>query len=69
MGVKQIAQLVLYFMMMWASFWCLSSIDFAKIMLPVETRPAKARLLVILMSLALGFLSSQFILAIMNKLA
>lgn len=49
------------------SFYCLSSLDLAKLLLPVENRVAKAQFLVILLSLALGYLSAQFILAIIYK--
>ncbi|MDI9540018.1 MAG: DUF1146 family protein [Bacillota bacterium] len=64
---KEITRIALHFIMFIVSFYCLSSLDIAKILLPVENRVAKAQFLVILLSMALGFLSAQFILAIIYR--
>ncbi|MGI6607592.1 MAG: DUF1146 family protein [Erysipelotrichaceae bacterium] len=65
---KQITRITLHFIMFIFSFYCLSSLDLAKIMLPVENRVTKAQFLVILLSMALGYLSAQFVLSIIYKL-
>lgn len=62
--IKEIARILLYFAMFGFSFYSLSSLDLAKIMLNCSNRKAKAQLLLILLSLALGYLSAQFILTI-----
>lgn len=62
---KQIAQIFLHFAMFGFSFYCLSGLDFAKVLLPSQERVTKAKGLLILASLALGYLSAQFLLAIM----
>lgn len=64
---KEVSRIALHFIMFIFSFYCLSSLDLAKVLLPVENRVAKAQFLVILLSMALGYLSSQFILAIIYK--
>lgn len=64
---KEITRIALHFIMFIASFYCLSSLDLAKILLPVENRVAKAQFLIILLSMALGFLSAQFIMAIIYR--
>ncbi len=65
---KEITRIAIHFIMFVASFYCLSSLDIAKLLLPVENRVAKAQFLVILLSMALGYLSAQFILAIMYRI-
>ncbi len=64
---QEVSRIALHFIMFVASFYCLSSLDLAKILLPSENRVVKAQFLVILLSLALGYLSAQFILAIIYK--
>ena len=64
---KEVSRIALHFIMFIFSFYCLSSLDLAKVLLPVENRVVKAQFLVILLSIALGYLSSQFILAIIYK--
>ena len=70
MGVKinEIARILLHFAMFGFSFYALSSLNLGKIMLPGSSRAVKAQLLLILLSLALGYLSAQFILAIVYQL-
>ena len=46
------------------SFYALSSLDLSKVLLPVANRKGKAQLLLVLLSLALGYLAAEFILAI-----
>lgn len=66
--IKDISKVVLYFMMFGTSFYCLSGLDFGKLFLNHPQKAFKAQMLLLLMSLALGFLSAQFILAIMFQL-
>ncbi|MGI6510404.1 MAG: DUF1146 family protein [Erysipelotrichaceae bacterium] len=65
---QEITRIAIHFIMFVASFYCLSSLDIAKLLLPVENRVAKAQFLVILLSMALGYLSAQFILSIMYRI-
>lgn len=65
--IEKISRVILHFMMFGISFYCLSGVDFAKFFLRTENRAFKAQVLLLLLSLALGYLSSQFILAIMFK--
>ncbi|MBQ6655214.1 MAG: DUF1146 domain-containing protein [Erysipelotrichaceae bacterium] len=66
-NISEIARILLHFAMFGFSFYALSSLDLGKLILPVENRTVKAQLLLILMSLALGYLSAQFILAILYQ--
>lgn len=66
--MNEIFKVILHFMMFGVSFYCLSGVDFAKFFLNSPNKAFKAQMLLMLLSLALGFLSSQFILAIMFKL-
>lgn len=65
---QEVTRIAIHFIMFVASFYCLSSLDIAKLLLPVENRVAKAQFLVILLSMALGYLSAQFILSIMYRI-
>lgn len=66
--IKEIARVILHFMTFCLSFYCLSGLDLSKVMLKGPQRNAKAMMLLILMSLALGYLSAQFILAIIVQI-
>ncbi len=65
---EEIARIFIHFVMFGVSFYALSSLDLAKLLLPVNNRNTKAQLLLILLSLALGYLTAQFILAIRYQL-
>ncbi|MBQ1877481.1 MAG: DUF1146 domain-containing protein [Erysipelotrichaceae bacterium] len=65
MNVREIARIILHFATFGFSFYCLSSLDLGKIMLNSPDKGTKAQLLLVMMSMALGYLSAQFILAIM----
>ena len=54
--------------MFFASFYVLSSLNLQKLLLPTEKRAVKAQILLLLLSMALGFLCAQFLLAIMYQL-
>lgn len=62
-----IAKMVTYLLCFTVSFYGLSAIDFSKILLPGPKKQAKAILLLVLLSLALGYLSATFILTISFK--
>ncbi|MBQ7223400.1 MAG: DUF1146 domain-containing protein [Erysipelotrichaceae bacterium] len=65
MNFREIARIILHFATFGFSFYCLSSLDLGKIMLNSPDKRTKAQLLLVMMSMALGYLSAQFILAIM----
>ena len=65
MNVEEIGRIVLHFVTFGFSFYCLSGLDLSKLMLNTPQRSTKAQVLLFMMSLALGYLSAQFILAIM----
>jgi len=65
---KELCRVVLYFMMFGVSFYCLSGVDFGKVFLNQPNKSFKAQMLLVLLSLAIGFLATQFILAIMFQL-
>jgi len=61
---QELIRIGLHFVMFTFSFWCLSGLDMGKHFLPGQAA-RKAQPMLILLSLALGYLSAQFILAIM----
>lgn len=65
---EELARIIIHFLMFGVSFYALSSLDLAKVLLPVKDRSMKAQILLVLLSLALGYLSAQFILAIRYQL-
>ncbi len=65
---EELARIIIHFLMFGVSFYALSSLDLAKVLLPVKDRSTKAQILLVLLSLALGYLSAQFILAIRYQL-
>ena len=67
-SIKELARILLHLVMFGFSFYGLSGLDVSKIMLNTPQRSAKAQLLLILASLALGYLSAQFILALTYNL-
>lgn len=67
--VKELARVLLHLVMFGFSFYGLSGLDVSKIMLNTPQRNAKAQTLLILASLALGYLGAQFILALTYNLA
>jgi len=62
----QILKVGIYILAFIASFYCLSGLDLAKVLRKSEVQ--KAQVLLLLMSLALGYLVGSFLLAIMSKL-
>ena len=66
---KELARILLHLMMFGFSFYALSGLDVSKTMLNTPQRSAKAQTLLILASLALGYLGAQFILALTYQLA
>ena len=67
MDFSEIARIILHFAAFGISFYCLSGLDLGKLMLNSPEKGTKAQVLLTLMSLALGYLSAQFILAIMYQ--
>lgn len=67
-NVNELTRIILHFAMFGFSFYALSSLDLGKVLLPGPGRGTKAQLLLILLSLALGYLSAQFLLAIVYQL-
>ena len=67
--IKELARILLHFIMFAFSFYGLSGLDVSKIMLNTPQKSAKAQTLLILASLALGYLGAQFILAITYQLS
>ncbi len=65
---EELARIIIHFLMFGVSFYALSSLDLAKVLLPVKDRSMKAQILLVLLSLALGYLSAQFIMAIRYQL-
>lgn len=63
-NIQIITRLLLYFASFGFSFYCLSGLDLSRLMLNSPERNTKATLLLVFMSLALGFLVAQFIIAI-----
>ncbi len=54
----------LYLMMFAVSFWALSGLDFAKVLRKGQAN--KAQVLLFLMSLALGWMSAEFLALLLN---
>ena len=65
---EELARIIIHFLMFGVSFYALSSLDLAKVLLPVKDRSMKAQILLVLLSFALGYLSAQFIMAIRYQL-
>lgn len=68
MNMAEISRIFIHFAAFGFSFYCLSGLDMGKLMLNNPERNTKATLLLVLMSMALGFLVAQFIMAITYKL-
>ena len=64
MKVEEIARILLHFGCFAFSFYCLSGLNLSKIMLNVPAKSTKGQILLFMMSMALGYLCAQFILAI-----
>ena len=67
MNIREIARILLHFGAFGFSFYCLSGLDLSKLMLNTPQRSTKGQVLLLMMSMALGFLVAQFILAIMYR--
>ncbi len=68
MNIKEIARILLHFGTFGFSFYCLSGLDFSKLMLNNPQKATKAQALLFMLSMALGYLAAQFILAIMYNI-
>jgi uncharacterized membrane protein YwzB len=64
---KEIIRIGMHFAMFIFAFWCLSGLNMGKYFLPGQAK-RKAQPLLIMLSLALGYLAAQFCLAIMYQL-
>ncbi|MBR0386125.1 MAG: DUF1146 domain-containing protein [Erysipelotrichaceae bacterium] len=64
MNFKEVSRIFLHFAAFGFSFYCLSGLNLSKLMLNTPERDTKALLLLILMSLGLGYLVAQFLLSI-----
>lgn len=65
MGIK-IAHTIIRIVMFVISFMILSGINFDKFLLPNKNKAIKAQGLLVLLSLALGYLSSEFIITLLT---
>ena len=68
MEINAIVKIILHIITFSFSFYCLSGLDISKIMLNTPERGAKGQILLFLMSMALGYLVAQFLIAIMYSL-
>lgn len=68
MNINTIVKIILHIITFSFSFYCLSGIDFSKFMLNRPDRAAKATVLLFLLSMGLGYLAAQFLIAIMYSL-
>ncbi len=68
MEINTIVKIILHIITSSFSFYCLSGLDLSKIMLNTPERGAKGQVLLFLMSMALGYLVAQFLIAIMYRL-
>ena len=68
MEINTIVKIILHIITFSFSFYCLSGLDLSKIMLNTPERGAKGQILLFLMSMALGYLVAQFLIAIMYSL-
>ncbi len=68
MNINAIVKIILHIITFSFSFYCLSGIDFSKFMLNRPDRAAKATVLLFLLSMGLGYLTAQFLIAIMYSL-
>ena len=64
MSFREISRIFIHFAAFGFSFYCLSGLDLGKLMLKTPDRNTKATLLLVFLSLALGYLVAQFILSI-----
>lgn len=68
MEINAIIKIILHIITFSFSFYCLSGLDLSKIMLNTPERGAKGQVLLFMMSMALGYLVAQFLIAIMYSL-
>ena len=64
MNIEEIGRILLHFGTFGFSLYCLSELDLSRIMLNTPARSTKGQILLFMMSMALGYLCAQFILAI-----
>ncbi len=65
MDTTYIINFIIYFVMFGLSYYAISGLDLGKLCLPGKNRSFKAQHLLVLMALALGYLTGQFFIAIM----
>lgn len=65
MNINSIVKIILHIITFSFSFYCLSGLDLSKLMLNRPDRGAKGFVLLFLMSMGLGYLAAQFLIAIM----
>ena len=68
MELNAVVKVILHIITFSFSFYCLSGLDLSKVMLNTPERGAKGQILLFLMSMALGYLVAQFLIAIMYSL-
>ena len=68
MELNAVVKVILHIITFSFSFYCLSGLDLSKIMLNTPERGAKGQILLFLMSMALGYLVAQFLIARMYSL-
>ena len=68
MEINTIVKIILHIITFSFSFYCLSGLDLSKIMLNTPERGAKGQVLLFIISMALGYLVAQFLIAIMYRL-
>ena len=68
MELHTVVKVILHIIPFSFSFYCLSGLDLSKIMLNTPERGARGQILLFLMSMALGYLVAQFLIAIMYSL-
>ena len=68
MNFREIMRIFIHFACFGFSFYALSGLDLGRIMLNTPEKSAKGQVLLILLSLGLGYVVAQFILSIMYQL-
>ncbi len=68
MNIEEITRIVLHIGCFILAFYGLSGLDFSKIMLNRPNRGVKGQTLLILLSMAIGYLVAQFMLAIVYNI-
>ncbi len=67
MEVKEIVKVIIHIITFSFSFYALSGLDLGKVMLNRPDKGAKGMVLLCLMALGLGYVSAQFLIAVMYR--